>query len=101
MNESLRLAAWLSANAKHMRYQQESDHMMKASRQLRMLDSEIYSNIKTLEKAQKILIEMRAMLEEGQKMVADMRNMLKEVSGVPEQEIVREVTGVPVSGLWR
>ena len=99
MNESLRLAAWLSANAKHMRYQPESEQMVKASRQLHILDAEIYSNIKTLEKAQKMLVEMRAMIEEAQKMVADMRAVLKEVSGVPEQEIVREVTGVPVSSL--
>ena len=87
MNESLRLAAWLSANAKHMRYQPESDQMMKAARQLRILDAEINSNIKALGQAQKMLAEMRAMLEE--------------VSGVPEQEIVRALARIPVSGLLR
>jgi hypothetical protein len=87
MNESLRLAAWLSANAKHMRYQPESEQMIKAARQLRILDVEINSNIKALEQAQKMLAEMRAMLEE--------------VSGVPEQEIIRALARIPVSGLWR
>ena len=87
MNESLRLATWLTANAKHMRYQPESEQMIKAARQLRSLDSEIDSNIKALEQARKMLAEMRAMLEE--------------VSGVPEQEVVRALTRVTVPVLWR
>jgi aspartate-semialdehyde dehydrogenase len=87
MNDSLRLAAWLSANAKHMRYEQESAQMKLAARQLRVLDAEINSNIKALKEAQKMLAEMRAMLEE--------------VSGVPEQEVARTITRVPVSIVWR
>lgn len=87
MNESLRLAAWLDANAKHMRYEEEMIQMKKAARVMRHLEREISSNIDALQSAHEMLAEMRKMIEEA--------------GGVPKQETIGAAQRVPMSGLWR
>lgn len=87
MNESLRLAAWLDANAKHMKYEEEAVQMRKAARMMRHLEREIESNLDALQSAHEMLAEMRKMLEE--------------VAGVSKQETVGEAKRLPVPGLWR
>jgi hypothetical protein len=77
MNQTLRLAAWLEANAKHMKFQDEHVQMIRAARELRNLDREISSNLQALQGAHEILAEMKKMLLE----VADGK--------LSEQEIIR------------
>lgn len=85
MNGTLRLAAWLEANAKHMKFEDERIQMCRAARELRSLDREIKSNLDALQEAHEALALAR-----------------KKLNGdISEQEITRTVAGVPVSGLWR
>jgi predicted nucleic acid-binding Zn-ribbon protein len=84
MNEALRLAAWLDANAKHMKYEEEQIQMRKAARELRSLDREIKSNLDALQSAHEMLAEMRKMLED-----------------VSKQEAVGSGPRIPMPGLWR
>jgi len=84
MNEAARLAAWLDANAKHMKYEDEQIQMRKAARELRSLDREIKSNLDALQSAHEMLAEMRKMLED-----------------VSKQEAVRGGPRIPMPGLWR
>ena len=87
LDEALRLAAWLQANAKHMKYEDERVQMIKAARMLRFLDSEINNNLESLCKARTMLAEMKEMLEK--------------VYGLPKQEAPGSGKGVSMSSLWR
>lgn len=84
MNNALRLAAWLDANSKHMRYEEEAIQMRKAAKELRSLDKEIKSNLDALQSAREMLAEMRKMIEDVQK---------QETAGIGQ--------GVPMPVLWR
>lgn len=87
MNESLRIAAWLDANAKHMKYEEERVQMHKAARMIRILENEINSNLDALQKAHDILGEMKAFIQEA--------------AGVPKQEAIREAQRFTMPSLWR
>ena len=87
MNESLRSAAWLDANAKHMKYEEERIQMHNAARIIRVLEREIQSNLDALQKAHEILSEMRDFVEEA--------------AGVQKQKVVRETPRITMSSLWR
>lgn len=67
MSEALRLAAWLTAHAKFMKYEEERIEMMKAARMLRSFENEINSNLEALRKARDLLSEMRKMIEDVSK----------------------------------
>lgn len=86
MNQTLKLAAWLEANAKHMEYQDEHVQMMRAAKELRTLDQEIKSNLDALQGAREMLAEMKKMLIE----VADI-----------DQEVTRNGKKVLLPALWR
>lgn len=86
MNQTLRLAAWLEANAKHMKFQDEHVQMIRAARELRNLDREISSNLQALQGAHEMLAEMKKMLIE----VADI-----------DQEVTRNGKKVLLPALWR
>ena len=87
MNESMRVAAWLDANAKHMKYEEERTQMHKAARIIRVLEKEIQSNLDALQKAHEILAEMKGFVEEA--------------AGVQKQKVVRETPRITMSSLWR
>ena len=87
MNESLRLAAWLDANAKHMKYEDERVQMHRAAKVIRALEQEIHSNLDALQKAHEILAEMKSFVEEA--------------AGVQKQKAFRETPRFTVSSLWR
>ena len=84
MNEAVRLAAWLDANAKHMKYEDEQVQMRKAARELRNLNREIQSNLEALQKA---------------------KTMLQEIKGLAYELSKQEAPGggqrLPLPGLWR
>ena len=87
LDEALRLAAWLDANAKHMEYEDEAVQMRKAANMLRFLDSEVNNNLESLRKAREML--------------AEMKDMLEKVYGLPKQEAPGSGKGVALPGLWR
>lgn len=70
MNEPMRLAAWLAANAKHMKYEEERVEMLKAARMMRILCREIDSNLDALRKAHEMLKEVRGFANELSKQEA-------------------------------
>lgn len=70
MNEAIRLAAWLEANAKHMKYEEEQIQMIKAARELRTLNREIQSNLEALNKAKTMLQEIKGLAYELSKQEA-------------------------------
>ena len=70
MNEAVRLAAWLDANAKHMKYEDEQVQMRKAARELRNLNREIQSNLEALQKAKTMLQEIKGLAYELSKQEA-------------------------------
>lgn len=84
MNEAVRLAAWLEANAKHMKYEEEQIQMIKAARELRTLNREIQSNLEALNKA---------------------KTMLQEIKGLAYELSKQETPGggkrIALPGLWR
>lgn len=84
MNEAIRLAAWLDANAKHMKYEEEAIQMRKAARELRNLNREIQSNLEALNKA---------------------KTMLQEIKGLAYELSKQETPGggkrIALPGLWR
>jgi len=86
MNQTLRLAAWLEANAKHMNFQDEHVQMIRAAKELRNLDREISSNLKALQGAHEML--------------AEMKKMLIEVTDI-DQEVTRNGKKVLLPTLWR
>jgi len=86
MNQTLRLAAWLEANAKHMNFQDEHVQMIRAAKELRNLDREISSNLKALQGAHEML--------------AEMKKMLIEVTDI-DQEVTRNGKKVLLPALWR
>lgn len=87
MNESLRVAAWLDANAKHMKYDDERVQMHKAAKIIRILEREIESNLDALQTAHEMLAEMKSFIQEA--------------AGVQEQKAVREATRLSMPSLWR
>ena len=89
MNQTLKLAAWLEANAKHMEYQDEHVQMMRAAKELRTLDREIKSNLDALQGARDMLSEMKKMLLEA----ADGK--------LQEQEIIRSGQRLSLPVVWR
>lgn len=89
MNQTLRLAAWLEANAKHMKFQDEHTQMIRAARELRTLDKEIKSNLDALQSAREMLAEMKKMLLEA----ADGK--------LQEQEIIRSSQRLSLPVVWR
>jgi len=86
MNQTLRLAAWLEANAKHMNFQDEHVQMIRAAKELRNLDREISSNLKALQGAHEML--------------AEMKKMLIEFTDI-DQEVTRNGKKVLLPTLWR
>ena len=64
MNEAKRLAAWLDANAKHMKYEEEAIQMRKAARLIRSMERDIEANIDALEKAHEMLQEIKGFIHE-------------------------------------
>jgi len=89
MNEALRLAAWLDANAKHMKYDDEQIQMRRAAKELRSLEKEIRANLDALHGAREMLAEMKKMLLE----VADGK--------LPEQTTAGGSKRISVPVLWR
>lgn len=87
MNEPLRIAAWLDANAKHMKYEEERIQMHKAARIIRTLEKEVQSDLEALQKAHEMLSEMKSFIQEA--------------ADVSKQEAVREAPRVTMSSLWR
>lgn len=59
MNEVHRLAAWLVANAKHLKCREEQQEMLRAARMLRIMDREIEKNLDALQEAHTLLKEAR------------------------------------------
>lgn len=86
MNEALRLSAWLRANAKHMKYEEERVQMIKAAKMLQFLDAEIHNNLNSLQRARDLLVSMREMIEKANEL--------------QKQEAARGGQGRPVSSLW-
>jgi len=84
MNEAHRLAAWLKANAKHMKFDDERLEMIKASQMLRMLEDDRIASLEALYKARQTLSEVRGMINE-----------------LPKQEAFGSSPGVSMSTLWR
>lgn len=59
LDSAKRLAAWLDANAKHMKYEEEAVQMRKAAQMLRFLDNEVSNNLESLAKAHEMLREIK------------------------------------------
>lgn len=87
MNEALRLAAWLDANAKHMKYDEERIQMHKAAKMIRGLEKEVQSDLEALQKAHEML--------------AEMKHFIQEAAGVQKQEASGSGKGVTLPVLWR
>ena len=64
MNEAYRLAAWLRANAKHMKYDDERSQMIKAARLLTELEDDRIQSLESLLKAKKTLTELKGLIYE-------------------------------------
>ena len=64
MNEAYRLAAWLRANAKHMKYSEERTEMIKAARMLTSLEDDRIQSLEALLKAKKTLTELKGLIYE-------------------------------------
>ena len=77
MNESLRLAAWLDANAKHMPMD-EAAQMHKAAIELRYLSDQV------LLMNGQILIQ-KNMIHTADGLITDMRKMLEAAGELPQQ----------------
>lgn len=89
MNQTLMLAAWLDANAKHMKYEQESVQMRKAAKELRLLDQEVKECLDSLKEAYEMLSDIRKALEKAN----DDKLSQQEATGNSER--------VSVPMLWR
>ena len=64
MNEAYRLAAWLRANAKHMKYSEERAEMIKAARMLTALEDDRIQVLKHLSKTQDTLAQLKGLINE-------------------------------------
>ena len=84
MNEAYRLAAWLKANSKHMKFSDERVEMIKAAQMLRMLEDDRVASLEALYKARQTLSEVRGMINE-----------------LPKQEALGDSPRVSMSALWR
>jgi hypothetical protein len=83
MNEAYRLAAWLKANAKHMKFEGERLEMIKAAQMLRMLEDDRIASLEALYKAQQTLSEVRGLINE-----------------LPKQEALGDSPRISVPTLW-
>ena len=70
MNESFRLAAWLDAHAKYMKFEEERIEMRRAARALRSMENEIIGNLEALQKAHELLKEVKGFAVELSKQKA-------------------------------
>ncbi len=83
MNEAYRLAVWLKANAKHMKFEEERIEMLKAAQMLQMLEDDRIASLETLYKAHQTLSEVRGLINE-----------------LPKQEALGDSPRVSMPTLW-
>lgn len=64
MNEARRLSAWLRANAKHMKFEDERTEMIRAAKMLDFLEDDRLASLDALVLATKTLAEVKGLISE-------------------------------------